>query len=143
MRNLSLNKSAEPALEIWKALMLFVILALLWPFAQDAVLRLDPTSGYVDRSILILVLLALICFMGVTGLCWWLLKRFWTILGLPGLGGMLREQFLLTKHHAEESAGQGFDTGGLSNVQYWLGEKRYQQSRNFFILGLLYPPFVK
>jgi len=89
MKTLNLNKPAEPGMEILKVVMLFVVLALLWPLAQDIVLRIDPTSGYVDRSILILVLLALICFLGMIGLCWWLLKRFWITWGLPELGGMV------------------------------------------------------
>ncbi|RZM22604.1 MAG: hypothetical protein EOO88_28915 [Pedobacter sp.] len=89
MKTIGLNKLEEPGLEIVKVVMLFVILALLWPLAQDTVLSLDPTSGYVDRSILILILLALICFLGMIGLCWWLLGRFWIALGLPGLGNMV------------------------------------------------------
>ncbi|TCD02719.1 hypothetical protein [Pedobacter psychroterrae] len=89
MKSINLNKPADSGLEILKVVMLFVVLALLWPLAQDIVLSIDPTSGYVDRSILILVLLALICFLGMIGLCWWLLKRFWMALGLPELGGMV------------------------------------------------------
>lgn len=89
MKSLSLKRPADSGLEILKVVMLFVVLALLWPLAQDIVLSIDPTSGYVDRSILILVLLALICFLGMIGLCWWLLKRFWVALGLPELGGMV------------------------------------------------------
>jgi len=89
MKSLSLNKPAAPGLEILKVLMLFVVLVLAWPLAQDTILSLDPTSGYVDRSILILVLLALICFLSVIGLCWWLLKRFWIAWGLPEFGGMV------------------------------------------------------
>jgi len=89
MKTIGLNKLEEPALEIVKVVMLFVILTLLWPLAQETVLSLDPTSGYVDRSILILILLALICFLGMIGLCRWLLRRFWIALGLPGLGNMV------------------------------------------------------
>jgi len=89
MKTLNLNKPADSGLEILKVVMLFVVLALLWSLAQNIVLSIDPTSGYVDRSILILVLLALICFMGMIGLCWWLLNRFWLAWGLPGLGGMV------------------------------------------------------
>lgn len=36
-----------------------------------------------------LVLLGLICFLMLTGLCWWLLKRFIVVAGLPGLGFMV------------------------------------------------------
>ena len=89
MKTISLNKPGDSGLEILKVVLLFVVLALLWPLAQDIVLSIDPTSGYVDRSILILVLLALICFLGMIGLCWWLLKCFCMALGLSGLGSMV------------------------------------------------------
>ena len=89
MKTLNLNKPVESGMEILKVVLLFVILALAWPVLQEVVLSIDPTSGYVDRSILVLLLLALICFLGMIGLSWWLLKRFWMALGLPSLGGMV------------------------------------------------------
>ena len=89
MKNLKLNIPAEPGMELLKVVLLFVVLALSWPLAQDMVLSIDPTSGYVDTSIWILLLLSLICFLGMIGLCWWLLKRFWMALGLPSLRVMV------------------------------------------------------
>ncbi|MBB5439649.1 hypothetical protein HDC92_003345 [Pedobacter sp. AK017] len=61
------------------------------PYIRQA-LHSDPMAGYIDQSIWLLVLFSMICFMLVTGLCWWLLQRFWLSLGLPALGDMI-EQF--------------------------------------------------
>ena len=89
MKTLKLNIPAQPGIELLKVVLLFVVLVLAWPLAQDVVLSIDPTSGYVDPSIWILLLLSLICFLGMIGLCWWFLKRFWMALGLPSLGAMV------------------------------------------------------
>jgi len=89
MNKIDLNKHEEWGLELRKVLMLFMILLVSWPFVQGMVQRLDVTAGYVDPSILVLVVLSLLCFLGMIGLSWWLVKRFWMALGLPSLGGMV------------------------------------------------------
>nr|WP_121270571.1 hypothetical protein [Pedobacter schmidteae] len=69
---------------------LFLVgLALLWPVLQDLLRGTDPTIGFIDPNIWLLVLLGLICFLVVTGLSWWLLQKFWMSLGLPDLGEMV------------------------------------------------------
>jgi len=89
MKTIGLKRPADPGLEILKVVMLFVVLSLLWPFTQGMIQRLDVTAGYVDQSILVLVVLSLLCFLGMIGLTWWLVKRFWMALGLPSLSGMV------------------------------------------------------
>jgi hypothetical protein len=69
--------------------LLFGLLLLLWPLLQHLLMGSDPTVGYIDPNIWLLILLGLICFLLVTGLCWWLLQRFWMRLGLPALGSMV------------------------------------------------------
>ncbi|WP_316815855.1 hypothetical protein [Pedobacter nyackensis] len=65
------------------------ILLLLWPVAQHLLIGTDPTIGFIDPNIWLLILLSLICFMVVVGLCWWVLQQFWLSLGLPLLGNMV------------------------------------------------------
>ena len=61
----------------------------LWGVSPELVRLVDSTAGYVDQSIWLLVVLSLISFMMVVGLCWWLLQRFWTSMGLPRIGRMV------------------------------------------------------
>lgn len=69
------------------ALLLFLVL--LWPVAQLMVIPPDPTIGFIDPNIWLLLLLSLITFVVTTGICWWLLQRFWMSLGLPHFGNMV------------------------------------------------------
>lgn len=69
--------------------LLVAILILIWPIAQYAVTSMDATIGFIDPNIWLLFFLSLICFMVLTGLCWWLLQRFWMSLGLPAIGNMV------------------------------------------------------
>jgi len=45
----------------------------------------DPTAGYIEQNTWLLLVLSLITFLLVTQLCWWLLKQFWTMAGLPDI----------------------------------------------------------
>lgn len=69
--------------------LLLGVLLLLWPLAQRLVMSSDPTIGFVDPNIWLLLLLSLAAFLIITGLCWWLLQQFWTSMGLPGAGDMV------------------------------------------------------
>ena len=80
MKTIGLKRPVDPGMEILKVVMLFVVLSLLWPSTQGMIQRLDITAGYVDPSILVLVVLSLLCFLGMIGLSWWLVKRFWMAL---------------------------------------------------------------
>lgn len=68
---------------------LVALLLLLWALGQHLILRSDPANGFVDPNIWLLLLLGLVDFIVITGLCWWLLQRFWMSLGLPALGDMV------------------------------------------------------
>ena len=89
MKEMILMRFRNWDLEFLKAVLLFVILVLLWPLVQHVILSNDVTAGYVDPSILVLIVLALICFVGMLIMSWYLLRWFWIAMGLPGLGIMV------------------------------------------------------
>lgn len=89
MKELILKTFRERDVEIWRMVVLFVILVLMWPMVQQQLFRFDATVGYVDPSIMVLVVISLICFLLVLGLCWWLLQRFLLVFGLPGFGSLV------------------------------------------------------
>lgn len=65
------------------------LLILLWPVMRRIINGTDETVGYIDPNIWLLILISLICFMLIIGLCWWVLHQFWMSLGLPALGNMV------------------------------------------------------
>ncbi|WP_316814475.1 hypothetical protein [Pedobacter nyackensis] len=73
----------------YKGYLLTAILLLLWPVAQRFVMDVDPTIGFIDPNIWLLILLSFISFTVLIGLCWWILHGFWLSVGLPGLGNMV------------------------------------------------------
>jgi hypothetical protein len=86
--------AAEPYLKTktnYTGYLLTVIFLLFWPIAQRLASNGDPSIGFIDPNIWLLILLSLICFMVITGLCWWLLQRFWLTLGLPDMGNMVSQ----------------------------------------------------
>ena len=52
---------------------------------------LYPLSGSLDQNIWLLIILSMICFLTITGLCWWLLQRFWQSLGLPAFSKLVSQ----------------------------------------------------
>ena len=54
-----------------------------WKMMQQTSWNTDLTMGYVDPSIWLLVLIALICYIIMIGLSAWIMIRLWTIVGLP------------------------------------------------------------
>jgi hypothetical protein len=89
MNVLNMKGFGRGTAEVLKVLLLFVVLVLAWPVVQRMVGGWDVTAGHVDPGILVLVVLALICFLGMVFLSWWLLQRFWLVFGLPAWGGMV------------------------------------------------------
>ncbi|WP_276090454.1 hypothetical protein [Pedobacter sp. JY14-1] len=75
--------------EVTKRVLFFITLVLLWPLLQRVVQDMDETAGFVDPGIWVLVLLALVCYLGLVGLCLWLVSGLIKFLGLPGLGSMV------------------------------------------------------
>lgn len=91
-RDLFADRFMKTSTRSYAGYVLLGVLLLLWPLLQYGTMQFEPTAGHIDQSIWLLILLSLLCFITVTGLCWWLLQRFWLSLGLPGLGSMV-EQF--------------------------------------------------
>jgi hypothetical protein len=89
MKTMFLNAFRDRDVEIWRVVVLFVILVLMWPMVQQQLFKFDRTVGYVDPSILVLILIGLICFLGLIGLCWWLFQRFLLVYELPGIGSLV------------------------------------------------------
>ncbi|HMI03127.1 MAG TPA: hypothetical protein VK541_11630 [Pedobacter sp.] len=89
MKTMFLNAFRERDVEVARVVLLFVILLLMWPMVQQQLLRFDVTVGYVDPGILVLVVISLICFLGLIGLCWWLFSKFLLVFGLPGFGSLV------------------------------------------------------
>ncbi|MBE9601875.1 hypothetical protein [Pedobacter sp. MC2016-24] len=70
----------------------YLVLALLiglCPVLSNMIRGADETTGYIDPNIWLLILISLISFMIVAGLCWWLLQQFWTSMGLPAIESMV------------------------------------------------------
>jgi hypothetical protein len=72
-------------------IMVFGLLLLLWISGNHWMQVSDPLSGSLDQNIWLLIILALICFLTVTALCWWLMHRFWLSLGLPDFNQMVTQ----------------------------------------------------
>jgi hypothetical protein len=71
--------------------LLFLFLLFVWCFAPPLLRGIDETAGNIDQSIWLLILLSLISFLLVAGLCWWLLQRFWSMSGLPSFTKMVSQ----------------------------------------------------
>ncbi|WP_316813236.1 hypothetical protein [Pedobacter heparinus] len=86
MKTLSLRIPVGIPVQKIESYLVALILLLVWFTAPEF---MDATTGYIDPSIWLLVLLAMISFLIMLALCWWLLKRFWVSMGLPDLGEMV------------------------------------------------------
>lgn len=69
--------------------LLLGLLVLLWLILQQMMRKDDPVFGFIDPNIWLLILLSVICFFGLTCLCWRLLQDFWMSLGLSLTGDMV------------------------------------------------------
>jgi hypothetical protein len=90
------NTAERPALmpriyqlKALEPLLLFVLLLLTWCFAPHFTQGDNPTLGMVDQGMWVLLILALIAFLMICAISWWLLKYFWILLGLPSLEQMV------------------------------------------------------
>jgi hypothetical protein len=79
-----------------QALLLFYTLLVTWVVGPHLLHYYDSTSRSIDQSILLLIVLALICFMLLLSLCWWIFKNVWKVIGLPGLHMMVSQFNLLS-----------------------------------------------
>jgi hypothetical protein len=90
MKTESIKSLAEmPVMKKIEPYLIALIMLLVWFTAQKLMLLNDSTTGQIDQSIWLLVLLAMIGFLLMLGLCWWVLQRFWAVMGLPRLGDMV------------------------------------------------------
>jgi hypothetical protein len=90
MKVLNLNVTQIKGYEVLKVAIVFTVIALLWPIAQQLVLNYDDTAGYISPgSIVLLMLISLLCFLMMVAIAAWLLQRFLVALSLPGLGIMV------------------------------------------------------
>lgn len=92
MKTLSLRTLADiPVMKKIEPYLIALILLLVWFSAQKLMIFIDSTAGQIDPSIWLLVLLAMISFLLMLTLCWWLLKRIWVYMRLPGLDEIFME----------------------------------------------------
>ena len=69
-----------------KPYLIAIALIMVWYTAPNF---MDATAGQIDQSIWLLILLAIICFLMLVCLCWWLLRRIWVYLNLPHLADVV------------------------------------------------------
>ncbi|MBB2149916.1 hypothetical protein [Pedobacter gandavensis] len=69
----------------------FILLMILWTFGPIVLRGMDDTTGSIDQSIWLLVLLSLISFLLIIGLSWWILNRFWAAIALPPISLMVSQ----------------------------------------------------
>jgi hypothetical protein len=92
MDTTSLNRSTRSTIVKLASDILFVVALLLIWFTAPKIMHFeDNTIGYIDPSIWLLVLLAIICFLIILPLSWWLLQRIWRVLNLPSLELMVSQ----------------------------------------------------
>ncbi|EDM38896.1 hypothetical protein PBAL39_22525 [Pedobacter sp. BAL39] len=77
-------------------LLLFLILLLLWCCAPGFLRKADVAAGSIDQSIWLLILLSIMAFLLILGLCWWIFQRFVLAVALPSVEYMV-SQFNLLK----------------------------------------------
>jgi hypothetical protein len=79
-----------------QALLLFYTLLVIWVIGPHVLQYYDPTASSIDQSIWLLVVLAMLCFMLLLSLCWWIFKNVWKVIGLPDLHMMVSQFNLLS-----------------------------------------------
>jgi hypothetical protein len=77
--------------KIGEPLLLFILLLITWFFVPPLNQGGDQTIGIVDQSMWVLLILSMIGFLMICGICWWLIKYFWALLGLPDILNMVSQ----------------------------------------------------
>jgi hypothetical protein len=83
MNLLNISGSRIRYWEVTKIIVLALALYTGWELMQRTSWNTELTTGYVDPSIWILILIAVICFLVMIALSAWIMLRLWTIVGLP------------------------------------------------------------
>lgn len=79
----------------YQVLLLFGLLIFLWPVLSQILITENPQLGFIDPNIWLLLLLSIIVFLAIIGLCYWLLQWAWMRIGLPGLRIMVSQFYQL------------------------------------------------
>ncbi|EDM37883.1 hypothetical protein PBAL39_15699 [Pedobacter sp. BAL39] len=99
-KKLGLEESPAPNFPVLfkrtEPLILFLLMLLLWFSAPGYLREMDSSTGTVDQSIWLLILLSIMTFLLLIGLCWWLLQRFLLATTLPSIGTMVSKFNLLS-----------------------------------------------
>jgi hypothetical protein len=74
-----------------EGILFFGILLLLWVSGNHWMPTIYPQAGSLDQNIWLLIILSMICFLAITGICWFLLQRFWLVLDLPAFTTMVSQ----------------------------------------------------
>ena len=91
MKTIANGIREKQIIELLKPFLVLIILVLSWPLIQMLLISNDQTTGYVDPSIIILIVLSLMCFIGMVGLCGWLFKKAIKSIGLPIIDNMVSQ----------------------------------------------------
>lgn len=75
----------------WEPLLLWSLLLLIWFVTPGWLRYIDPTIAVPDNGIWLLIILSLIAFLILLGLCLWLLHLFLVKTGLPALSTMVSQ----------------------------------------------------
>jgi hypothetical protein len=76
--------------------LLLMILLLVWSVGPRLLQGFDATTGSVDQSIWLLVVLGLINFLIIINLSWWLFKYSWQLVGFPSIHSIVSLYDLLS-----------------------------------------------
>jgi hypothetical protein len=91
MAFISQNQTSQNRLLFDEGILFFGLLLLLWISGNHWMPALYPQTGSLDQNIWLLIILSMICFLAITGICWWLLQRFWLALELPPFTTMVSQ----------------------------------------------------
>lgn len=75
----------------WQPLMILLLLLAIWFYTTSWLQSNDPASAMMSQNIWLMVVLSLIAFLIILGLCFWLLHLFWLKAQLPPLFTMVSQ----------------------------------------------------
>ncbi|MES2826710.1 MAG: hypothetical protein V4687_01080 [Bacteroidota bacterium] len=83
MKIFSLQADSIKTAQNLKPIHLLILTAMLYFLLQQTLQKIDPAAGYVDPSMLSLVIIGMFCFQLIFSLSLWIHKKFWSAIGLP------------------------------------------------------------
>lgn len=91
METFGLTAPEKRGHELLQPIILLAVMIAAYKGLQYWINKVDPTSGYIDPSILVLFLLSLIIYLIMIGLSIWLFSRILSIFNLPRVGSMVSQ----------------------------------------------------